>query len=154
VKSAILLTLALATQLLGAPPQQESVSVVLGPKAYRDGDAIEITDITCTSANLEQGDSVTVRGRVRLDSQQSANLCLFLTQTESSGHSEIDAGQLKNVTRGITSFELSILVKHRGALHVTLYDATTGKPFGGTYFGTANQMKQLGTSSVQHYSAD
>jgi hypothetical protein len=60
----------------GLPPIQEPVATRLGPKAYRDGDVIEITNVTATSAKLEQGDSVTVTGRVRLSSQQAADLCL------------------------------------------------------------------------------
>ena len=128
---AILFTLAVAFTAIGAPPTQESVSVVLGPKAYRDGDVVEITEVTATSQNLEQGDSITVRGRVRLDSQSSAKLCLFLTQTEGDGREETDPGQAKSIDRGLTHFELSTTIKHRGALHVTLYDNQTGKPFGG-----------------------
>ena len=151
MSKAILFTLAMAVNAIGAPPTQESVSVVLGPKAYRDGDVIEITEVTATSQNLEQGDSVTVRGRVRLDSRDSAQLCLFVTQTEGDGREETDRGQVTAVDRGIKDFELRTTIKHRGALHVTFYDLQTGKPFGGVYFGTKQQMARISDWSVQHY---
>jgi hypothetical protein len=146
--------LVLTSAAVAAPPVQESISVVLGPKAYRDGDVIEITDVTATSANLEQGDSITVRGRVRLESRSSASLCLLLTQTEGSGLEETDPGQSLNVARGQTPFELKATIKHRGVLHLTLYDAQTGKPFGGTYFGTAQQMKRIDGWNVSYYLTD
>jgi hypothetical protein len=154
MSKALFFTLAVASTALGAPPIQESVSVVLGPKAYRDGDVIEITEVTATSKNLEQGDSITVRGRVRLDSQNGARLCLFLTQTEGDGLEETDPGQVKSIAGGITRFELTTTVKHRGALHVTLYDQRTGKPFGGTYFGTKEQVERIRDWSVRYYLAE
>jgi hypothetical protein len=128
---------------LGAGPAQESVQVALGPKAFRDGDVIEITDVTATSAKLEQGDTVTVRGRVRLDSRSAATLSLYLTQTEGDGLEETDAAQLKEIGRGLTTFELKATIKHRGALHLSLYDLQTGKSLGGVYFGTAEQMQKI-----------
>jgi hypothetical protein len=127
---------------------------VLGPKAYRDGDVIEIMEVMSTSRNLEQGDSVTVRGRVRLDSRSSGSLCLFVTQTEGDGQEETDPGQTKSMNRGLSYFELKTTIKHKGALHVTLYDGKTGKPFGGTYFGTAEQMSRIGNWDVKYYLAD
>jgi len=138
-----LLVAVLAMVALAAAPAQKSVEVVLGPKAFRDGDVIEITDVTATSARLEQGDSVTVRGRVRLDSSKAATLSLYLTQTEGDGLEETDATQLKDVSSGLTNFELKATIKHRGALHLSLYDLQTGKSLGGVYFGTAEQMQKI-----------
>lgn len=63
MKSSVALTLLLACSASAAPPAQVSVPIELGPKAYRNGDAIEITEVTATSPLLEQGDSVTVTGR-------------------------------------------------------------------------------------------
>ena len=139
---------------LAAPPVQRSIEVVLGPKAYRDGDVIEITDVTSTSATLEQGDSITVRGRVRLDSRSSARLSLYLTQTVGDGWEETDPSQLKEVSGGVTPFELKTTIKHRGVLHVTLYDSKSGKAFGGVYFGTPEQVRQITPSDVKHYLED
>ena len=132
-------------------PTQKPVQIKLGPKAYRDGDVIEITEITSTSPKLEQGDTVTVTGRVRLDSESKADLCLFLTQTEGNGHEETDKTQTASIKEGTTKFELSATIKHRGILHITLYDTTTGRPFGGVYFGTETQVASTTDDWVKHY---
>jgi hypothetical protein len=52
------------------------------------------------------------------------------------------------------TFELKTTIKHRGLLHVTLYDARSGKPFGGTYFGTADQMRSIAGWDVGYYLAN
>ena len=149
-----LFVVALTVVAMAAAPAQKSVEVVLGPKAYRDGDVIEITEVTATSGKLEQGDSVTVRGRVRLDSRSSATLSLYLTQTEGDGLEETDAAQLTEVSRGLTPFELKTTIEHRGALHLTLYDHSSGKSFGGVYFGTPSQMQQIAGWDVKYYLED
>ncbi len=55
------------------------------------------------------------------------------------------------VPKGLGEFELKITIKHRGALHVTMYDPQSGKPFGGTYFGTVDQMKAIAHWDVNYY---
>ena len=144
----------LARVASAAEPSQHPVSVELGPKAYRDGDVIQVTDVVSTSARLEQGDTVTVKGRVRLDSDSDARLCLYLTQAEGDGLEEAEATQEATLKRGLTTFELKTTIKHRGVLHLTLYRSTNGKPFGGVYFGTSEQMQGISDASVQHYLAD
>ncbi len=154
MKTTLLLALALTSTAFAAPPVQTSVSSVLGPKAYRDGDVIEILDVAATSPRLEPGDSVTVKGRVRLDSQDAAKLCLYLTQTEGDGSEETEASQTVNVSRGIQEFELKMTIKHRGVLHLTFYDQHTGAPFGGTYFGTPAQMEKIADWDLSYYLAE
>ncbi|WP_010581697.1 hypothetical protein [Schlesneria paludicola] len=139
------------SQVLAAPPLQESVAPVLGPKLFRDGDVIEITDVMSTSTKLEQGDSITVKGRARLHGQATAQLALELTQTVGDGLDEGDRFQRKEISKEMTEFELKITIKHRGALHITFYDMVRGKPFGGVYFGTAKQMKEIGDWSLAYY---
>ena len=134
-----------------APPVQEPTVTVLGPKAFRDGGVIEILDVRATSSKLEQGDSLTVRGRFRLESHEDAQLSLYLTQTEGDGKEEVDPAQTVRVAKGRGEFELKITIKHRGALHVTYYDRKSGKPFGGVYFGTREQMKQVEKWDVGYY---
>jgi hypothetical protein len=114
---------------------------------------VEITDVRATSPRLEQGDSITVRGRVRLESRHVARLCLYLTQTEGNGLEESDSSQEVGVGRGLGEFELKATIKHRGYLHLTLYDAS-GRPFGAVYFGTPEQMKQIEGSSLDYLSGD
>jgi hypothetical protein len=135
-------------------PTQRPVAVELGPKAYRDGDVIQITGVTATSPRLEQGDTITVKGRVRLDSVERASLDLYLTQTEGDGLEETDESQATDVGRGVSDFELTITIKHRGALHLTLYRASDGKPIGGVYFGTREQMEAIAGWDVGYYLQD
>src|SRR5262249_48659295 len=111
IMRAVLLTgLLLSSSVLAAPPAQMSVPTALGPKAFRDGDVIEITDVRATSPKLEQGDSLTVRGRVRLASQDHAQLGLYLTQTEGGGSEETDPSQTMQVKRGLGEFELKATI--------------------------------------------
>jgi hypothetical protein len=154
MKTTLLLFVAISSLAAFAPPLQNAVQVALGPKAYRDGDCVEITHVTATSARLEQGDSVTIRGRVRLDSRSSAQLGLYLTQTQGNGSEETDPGQTLTVSRGLADFELKTTIKHRGYLHLTLYDTATRKPLGGVYFGTPDQMQQIATWNVSYYLTD
>ena len=148
-------SVALAVWMMGAAalaaPEQEPTVTVLGPKAFRDGDVIEILDVRATSHRLEQGDSLTVRGRFRLESHDDAQLALYLTQTEGDGAEEVDPDQTVRVKQGRGEFELKTTIKHRGALHVTFYDRRSGKPFGGVYFGTRGQMKQIEKWDVGYY---
>jgi hypothetical protein len=134
-----------------AAPEQMPAPTVLGPKAFRDGDVIEITDVQATSPRLEQGDTVTVRGRYRLDSQKSAQIALYLTQMESGGPTEVDARQTTQA-RGLRGeFELTTTIAHRGVLHVTYYDNESGKLFGGVYFGTREQMERIADWDVSEW---
>jgi len=146
---------ALATSLVaGQPPVQEPIATKLGPKAYRDGDVIEITNVTSTSPKLEQGDSLTVTGRVHLKSQQAADLCLSVTQTEGDGRDGGDGTESIHVKKGHGDFSLKLTIKHRGALHITMYDSKKGRPIGGTYFGTAEQMQKIANWNVAYYLAN
>jgi len=154
MKSMLSFAIALASVAAGAQQVQDSQTFVLGPKAYREGDAIEITALTATSGRLEKGDSVTIRGRVKLASRDSADLCLFLTQTQGDGREEVDPRQVRAISKGSSEFELKTTIKHEGMLHVTFYDSKSGKPFGGAYFGTADQMKQIADWDVGYYLAD
>jgi hypothetical protein len=150
MKAVLITGLLIALSVIEAPPARMPAPTVLGPKAFRDGDVIEITDVQATSPKLEQGDSLTVRGRVRLASHDQAQLALYLTQTEGDGREEVDPSQTIRVKRGRGDFELKATIKHRGFLHLTLYDES-GQPFGGVYFGTAPQMKQIEKWSVEYY---
>ncbi|MCB1230464.1 MAG: hypothetical protein KDN19_09375 [Verrucomicrobiae bacterium] len=126
-----------------AAPLMESVPVKLGPKSFRDGDVIQILEVESTSPRLEQGDMVTVRGKYRLVSEPSAILALFLTQTKGDGHEETDPSQTVAAVGGWHDFEATILVKHRGFLHLSFYDKVKGNGFGGVYFGTVDQVEKM-----------
>lgn len=154
MKRMLIVALALSSLAAASPPAQRGVRTVLGPKAFRDGDFIEITDVVATSPRLEPGDSVTVRGRARLTSRPHAKLSLYLTQTESGGATESDVSQTTPIDRGLHKFKLKTVIKHRGMLHLTFYDPASGQPFGGVYFGTAKQMKKAAKWDVAYYLAD
>lgn len=138
---------------VAGPPEKSQVAIVLGPKAFRDGDLIEIIEVQATSAKLEQGDSISVRGRLRLASHDKAQLGLYLTQTTGDGGAETERTQWTDVKRGRGDFELKITIAQRGFLHLTFYDAS-GRPFGGVYFGTREQMKRIEDWSVEYYLAN
>ena len=147
----IMLVTLMSSLAIADAPLERPVPVELGPKTFRDGDVIQIIDVSSTSPRLEQGDTVTVKGRVRLDSFDEARLCLYLTQTVGDGIEESDRHQEVRAKRGLRDFELKITIKHRGYLHITLYGTEDGKPFGIVYFGTAEQMQSAPQSLVQHY---
>lgn len=137
------------------PPSLAPVPTVLGPKGFRDGDVIIITDVQSTSPRLEQGDTVTVRGRFRLKSREDAHLALYLTATEGDGVGKVDPQQTMHINGPRGAFELTTTIENRGVLHVTLYDSQTGQGFGGVYFGTADQMKGIeGWDWAYYRSAD
>ncbi len=137
-----------------APPMQMPTPTVLGPKAFLDGDVIELTDVQATSSRLEQGDSLTVRGRFRLESRDEARLALYVTQTAGDGIEEVDRSQTTLLSGLRGEFELKTMIKHRGVLHVTFYDTRSGKPFGGVYFGTPAQMSEIAHWDVSYYLQD
>jgi hypothetical protein len=142
---------AIMAATLSAKPLQQPVPIQLGAKAFRDGDVIRIDEVLSTSPRLEQGDTITIKGYFRLESRTEASLQLLLTQTEGDGVEETDATQGISTTKGTGQFEVTITVKHKGYLHLTFYDTDTGKPFGGTYFGTTDQMSQAPNLCVDHY---
>jgi hypothetical protein len=92
-----------------------------------------------------------VTGKYRLDSHEEATLALYLTQTEGNGTQETDPTQKSAAKRGWHKFTSVITVKYRGLLHLTFYDCTSGKPFGGVYFGTPKQIDSDHSVSVDHY---
>jgi len=112
---------------------------------------IRIDKILSTSDSLEIGDTVTIKGKYRLDTQKKANLYLFLTQTEGDGREETDPGQQVQAKQGWHDFEATITIKHKGYLHLTFYNQETNKPFGGVYFGTKKQVLTMPKNLTGHY---
>ncbi|MGO8747133.1 MAG: PEGA domain-containing protein [Thermoguttaceae bacterium] len=122
---------------------QKAVPVTLGVKFFKNGDSITITEVKATSPDLKAGDKVIVKGHYALSSKATASLCLFTTATTGSGKSAIRPEQRTGVTKGQGEFELSSTLDCDGYLHVTFYSVPQGQPFGGLYFGTAKQMKEI-----------
>jgi hypothetical protein len=134
-----------------AAPITHEVSVKLGPKRFLDGDSVRIDSVTSTSPSLGPGDTVTVTGKYRLNSHEEATLALYLTQKEGNGIEETNPTQKSTAKRGWHKFTSVITVKYRGLLHLTFYDRTSGKPFGGVYFGTPKQIDSDHSISIDHY---
>ena len=88
------------------------------------------------------GDKVLVKGYYTLTSKPKASLSLFATATKGPGRSPIQPEQTMAITEGQGQFELSETLNCDGYLHVTFY-SDGGRPFGGFYFGTAQQMNEI-----------
>jgi PEGA domain/HEAT repeats len=132
----------------------ELVSHTVGVKSFRPGDSITITEVKATSPDLKLGDTVVVKGYYTLVSEPKASLCLFATATKGSGSSPIRPGQTLGINKGEGQFELSETLDCDGYLHVTFYSVPGGKPFGGLYFGTAKQMKDIEHWDVRSWYSD
>ena len=120
-------------------------------KSFRDGDSITITEVKATSPDLKAGDKVIVKGHYTLSSKPKASLCLFLTASTGSGAGPIHPEQQLNIAKGEGEFELSETLEGDGHLHVTFYSVPDGKDFGGMYFGTAKQMKEIEHWHVENW---
>ena len=130
----------------------KEIPIKLGAKSFHEGDVISIIEAKSTSDKMQIGDTVTIKGKYRLDSVDSANLLLLTTRTKTKGAIEIDKSQKLKAIKGWHEFELSAIIKHEGILHLTFY-SMSGKPFGGVYFGTADQSEELNKMSVAHYNS-
>ena len=121
----------------------ELVSNKVGVNFFRHGDSITITEVKSTSPDLKKGDKVIVKGLYTLASEPKASLCLYATATKGSGKSNIHPKQTTDISKGQGAFELHQTLDCDGYLHLTFYSISTGKPFGGLYFGTAKQMEEI-----------
>ena len=131
--------------------QQKIIQVTEGVKFFRDGDSITITEVKATSSDLKVGDKVIVKGRYTLSSRPKATLSLFATETKGPGTEETRPEQKIGISAGKGELELSIMLKYDGYLHITFYAVPDGKPFGGLYFGTAKQMKEIKQWDLQDW---
>jgi hypothetical protein len=131
-----------------AAGEVSKVPYELGPTYFRDGDQIVIDHVMATSPNLTVGDKVTVQGHYALKSEETAQLCLFLTTSEEVGYEPTIPAQRADVKKGSGSFELAEVVKHTGHLHLSFYPVPAGSRFGTVYFGTTQQMNQISNWDV------
>jgi hypothetical protein len=117
---------------------------LMGPSFFREGDFITLTDLRASSPEFKVGDTVKVTGRYTLSSKPKALLCLHITTTETGDGWEPDVlEQELQVGQGSGEFVLSATIKEAGRLHLTFYDIYSGNPFGGFYFGTDPQMRDI-----------
>ena len=149
----ILLVISLSSVISNAKVITQNIPIQLGTKSFNEGDVVSITEVKSTSDKIEIGDTVTIKGRYRLDSVETANLLLSVTRTKTDKAVETDKSQIMKATKGWHEFEMSVIIKHTGLLHMTFY-SDAGKPFGGVYFGTADQTNDLKKISVAHYNKE
>jgi hypothetical protein len=110
------------------------VSFVIGKQQFKAGDCIMIDQVLTTSARLEVGAKVVVRGHCQLASAAKANVGLFLTHRSPAKADESAQSQVATVRKGSGSFELACEIKYEGDIHVSFYPESGGDAFGGVYF--------------------
>jgi tetratricopeptide (TPR) repeat protein len=130
----------------------QRVAHVPGPGFFREGDSIAITNLLASSPEFKVGDTVKVTGRYMLSTKPKARLCLFVTATGKGGGSgSVTPEQEMQVSRGSGEFVLSETIREEGHLHLTFYDPDTGNSFGGFYFGTEQQMREIAEWNVKDW---
>jgi beta-lactamase regulating signal transducer with metallopeptidase domain len=123
-------------------PQTQVVPFRLGPKKFANADLIELLEVRSTSSRLEKGDTVIVKGRCRLGSQDEAELRLMTTTVTGESTPAVDVALDPSVSleRGMRPFEFRHTLQHEGLLKVSLRQTNGGATFGEVYFGTQEQM--------------
>src|SRR3954470_12231544 len=118
MKSLSLVLLLFTVCLEAAVPQLSPIPVNLGLQKFADGDSIVIREVLATSPRMDVGDTVVVRGRYVLQSQENANVGLSLTQTQDFEPTKISPAANAKAERGTGDFELTFQVVNVGCLHV------------------------------------
>jgi len=113
------------------------VAFDVGATEFSSGDRIVVERVHSSTGQIAPGAALTVLGRYELCSRETALLYLGVTATTSVGAATaVEPRQQSEVALGSGQFELTYVVPGPGYPHVTFYDSSTGKPFGGVYFGT------------------
>ncbi len=149
--STLVLGLATLTAVAGAAGIA-AVPFATGPSRFLPGDALVIDEVVASSPRFEPGDRIRVRGHYRLQSHPQARLSLLVTEEAGAGTRAVVPAASRKVAAGADTFDLSCEIRAAGVLHVTLY-SSAGRPFGGQYFGTAEQMKRIAHWSLSDYEA-
>jgi hypothetical protein len=108
----------------------------LGEAEFAPGDNITITRVLGTSAAITTNQSFCVEGTYTLASRDQADLCLFVT-TSQTNSTPIEPPQTVRITNGTGTFRLVKTMAEEGYPHVTFYTVPHGRGFGGVYFGQA-----------------
>lgn len=118
-----------------------------GPQNFRPGDSIMIGEVMSSSPSFEVGARVVVSGWYALTSEKDARLGLFVT-TASGGPqpNSVLRAQMMTINGGTGVFQVECDVQTAGLLHLSFY-GNDGGPFGRVYFGTAEQMAQIGAGT-------
>jgi hypothetical protein len=130
----MLVGLGLSAGVAAAGAELSPVPFVVDQQQFKAGDGIVIEQVLATSAKLEAGAKVVVRGHYQLASAAKARLGLFVTHRSPAGPDHSAPSQIKPIERTGGSFELSCEITYPGNLHVSFYPATGGEAFGGVFF--------------------
>ena len=113
----------------------------LGATEFQRGDALTIDRLQLEGEEFEPGATIHIEGRYELGSREAATLYLGTTAIVVREASfEEDEPNRMPVLSGSGTFALSHRSPARGCPHLTLYDAETGAPFGGIYFGRGESV--------------
>ncbi len=141
-----LLLAALATASCAGPEvsssaDAEDIAFELGAIEFPVDDLVLIEAVRSSVGAITPGAVLTVSGEYTLRSRDRAALYFGTTETETGdGPTPTDARQQVEVGLGSGRFELTQVVPGPGYPHVTFYDVSTGKPFGGLYFGNGETL--------------
>lgn len=131
-----------ATQTQATPANAKKMKFVIGPRAFRKGDKIEIQEVWSQRGTLAKGDTVKVKGTFTLRSTPTATLAFYVTA--SSPADAYGPGLERQVKAGAAvPFEMERRITCDGHLHLGLYPAGGGNVLGTIYFGTEAQMKEI-----------
>ena len=119
----------------GAAHGDRSVEVIVGESQFFNADDIKIRSVKSSGSGFEIGATVTVKGVYTLNSIEEANLCFYSTTTLKPG--ETPKPTPTQETQRTKAYKV---ITQEGSPHLTFYHPTTGKPFGGVYFGDESNV--------------
>ena len=124
------------------PAVAKKMKFSLGPKAFQDGNKIEIQEVWSERGTLAKGDTVKVKGTYTLGSKPTATLAFYVT---ASSPSDAYGPGLERQVKAVAAvpFEMERPITCDGHLHLGFYDNQTGECLGTVYFGTGTQMKEI-----------
>ncbi|MDP0496006.1 MAG: hypothetical protein Q7Q73_07325 [Verrucomicrobiota bacterium JB024] len=118
------------------------VAYTVGPSAFLPGDFIEVESVEASNDDFEKGDTVVVRGRYRLESQEAASILFTVTSNDPKPIPNTPE-QWMRIQRGSGTFELRLKLPADGYPHLGFYPKGSGTGFGSLYFGTEDQMDEI-----------
>src|SRR4051812_46227919 len=116
----LLFSAALVSSMRAVPATAAGLGFTTSQAQFESGDSITIREVLSTSAGLNIGDTVVVRGDYTLQSRSAASLVIQLTSSAPSAGPALATSHV-DVAAGTGTFELEYLILQTGALHVTFY---------------------------------
>ncbi len=130
------------------PEMRDKIDFEITRQDFREGDSIEIVEVSGSSETLEVGQTYTVKGRYTLASEDAAALHVYATNGETRSE------QGPAVQRGSGEFVRTFTFLEPGDLHLSFYPAEGGSSFGNLYFTQKQTATKESTLSSQVESAN